>query len=159
NVDAAGNLWLSTNGEGLYKFNPANNTSTRYAHESNDSASIADNYPNGICIYDSAHYYVATSTGFDILNPATGKFQHFKLTQRYVKPDADSPTYPWCKDHNGMLWLATKEGLYQINPLTQTIVSFHHDEHDSFSLNTNLLYCVTEIPDGKLWITTAGFGI
>lgn len=159
NVDAKGNLWLSTHGEGLIKFNPVNNASIKYSHDANDSASLADNYPNGIFIYDSTHYYVAASTGFDILNPVTGKFQHFRLTKPYVKPDSDSPAYPWCKDHNGLLWLATKEGLYRINPRTQEITSFHHDEHDGFSLNTNLLYCIAEAPDGKLWITTADGGL
>lgn len=155
NVDAKGNLWLSTHGEGLIKFNPANNTTIRYAHNANDSASIADNYPNGILIYDSEHFYVATTTGFDVLNPLTGNFQHFKLTKPYVKPDADSPAFPWCKDHKGTVWLATKEGLYQINPRTQQVISFHHDENNPFSLTTDLLHGIAEDPDGKLWITSA----
>lgn len=60
------------------------------------------------------------------------------------------------------LWMATVEGLLNLDPRTNTCREFHHDEKDPTSLPGELLYSVCLDPDDPqryVWVGTRGQGL
>jgi ligand-binding sensor domain-containing protein len=74
-----------------------------------------------------------------------------------------SRPYGMSGDSKGNYWVCDKDnGLYKITPNEKggfTVVNFHHDEKDPYSLSSNAAYQTVEDKNGNIWVATYGGGV
>lgn len=57
-----------------------------------------------------------------------------------------------CEDKKGCLWISTLDGLYRLNPVTEQIKTYQHNDKDKNSLGTNLKPLPFTDSKGRLWV-------
>ena len=60
------------------------------------------------------------------------------------------------QDSAGILWLATVNGLYSLDPATGTIRQYSHNPDDPSSLSNNHVKSSGEDREGRFWVSTIG---
>jgi ligand-binding sensor domain-containing protein len=81
------------------------------------------------------------------------KFEHLSVEQGLSNGLIQSIL----QDHQGFLWIATKEGLNKYDGYN--FATYMHDPNDSTSLSSNNLTSLYEDPAGNLWISTIKGGL
>jgi signal transduction histidine kinase/ligand-binding sensor domain-containing protein len=61
------------------------------------------------------------------------------------------------QDSAGLLWLATVEGLYSLDPKAGTIRQYSHDPNDPASLSNNNVKSSREDSERRFWVATIGY--
>ena len=61
------------------------------------------------------------------------------------------------QDRAGILWLATPNGLYSLEPATGTIRRYSHNPHDPSSLGNDHVKLTGEDKEGRFWVATFGY--
>jgi ligand-binding sensor domain-containing protein len=112
--DKAGNVWMGTNGFGLFMYSRHKRRLYKYVHEKNDTASLPDNKVWKIFEDSRGRIWLGTDKGLVYVNDEAGitdlVFQQFSL------PGADDPNV-WniAEDKAGNLWIGTTgNGVYKI---------------------------------------------
>jgi ligand-binding sensor domain-containing protein/signal transduction histidine kinase len=72
-------------------------------------------------------------------------------TERFVRYPVQL-TKHISQDAAGMLWLATPNGLYELDPATARIRRYSHDPNDPWSLSNNNIESSGEDKDGRFWV-------
>lgn len=101
--DREGNLWFSTQGEGLLRYNPATRRWSSYRYSTRPGA-LPHNHVNCTHIDSGNNMWVATHGGLTRYNPRSNRFE---------KVDIPLPSREVMSivEHQGVLWLGTANGL------------------------------------------------
>ncbi len=142
--DRNGNLWVSIDGEGVYKWSDANHRWTKYTTQNQRITS-----DNVLCIFNSSNGQIWAST------EGKGVCRYNTRTDRFEKVDIPKyqprrVVYQILEDHNGRLWLTSNDGLICYNPPTQESKIFTVANgllENSFNYNSSLLSS-----DGRIYL-------
>lgn len=142
--DRNGNLWVSIDGEGVYKWSDANHRWTKYTTQNQRITS-----DNVLCIFNSSNGQIWAST------EGKGVCRYNTRTDRFEKVDIPKyqprrVVYQILEDHNGRLWLTSNDGLICYNPSTQESKIFTVANgllENSFNYNSSLLSS-----DGRIYL-------
>ena len=155
--DNEGNLWISTLGGGLNKYDLIKNSFSAIYTSKTLKASPLSNDISTIFRAQDGTLWLGYENAFSVFNPETGEFQHF--TQ-------DSENLPFLgvvnrfdQASNGMLWAATQGGLLEINPSSNRVSIHKHDRHDPASIISNDLISVVIDMHGDVWAISRDLGI
>lgn len=108
-----GNLWLTTMGYGVARFNPATGQVKFYTNNPDDDKSISSNSVSSVMEDSSGNLWFSTDRGgICRYNAATDDFSCFSLDQGFP----DDVAYEILEDSNGYLWFGTNCGLVKFNP-------------------------------------------
>lgn len=139
--DADGNIWFSTQGKGLYKYNPQQNTWKNYLH-SDTVGTIVNDQVNCTMIDGAGTMWVGTMNGLCKYNAADDTFEAIHL---------DIPSRNICGiiEDQRILWLTTTKGLVRYTPGEGTQVFTRSDglQSEQFLPNAAL-----KASDGKIYI-------
>ncbi len=149
--EPGGNLWLSTNGNGVFKYNPQ----TKYAklfqfHENNPQMGITNDYTSDLCIDKQNNLWISSSFGLSVLD-----LESEHITQYYHSPE-DSASLSgntiqalYC-DNSGLVWVGTSTGLNvfipKLNSFKRLITTQDYSINDISSIES--------IKPGELWVST-----
>ena len=132
--DGQGNIWVGA-WDGLYIYNPAKGSVTKYIHDPANPRSISDNGIRSICLSKTGGAWIGTLYGglnhFDI---GTGSFT------AYTTDDGlpNNSIYTILEDNNGFLWLGTNAGLCRFNKNDHSVRNYTpRDGLQNFEFNTN----------------------
>jgi signal transduction histidine kinase/ligand-binding sensor domain-containing protein len=180
-VDKNGTLWIGTgfpwdtksNEGGLNRFNPEDETFTRYLHDPDDSTSLINNKVRSIFEDSRGNFWIGTvGDGLHLMDREKGSFKRLtndpsnpvKLSgpwQRGPVPAvSDSSTHisSIFEDDEGRIWItAFPGGLKLFDPFSGTTRHFTKGSKTS-DLSTDFLWQTYQTTDGTLWITTGGDG-
>ena len=140
--DSEGNLWLSTQGEGLWRFD----RKTRKLHnfrseDASDDTALPDNQVNCCHIDEKGKLWVGTFAGLCTYDKKHGRFQRVNL-------DVPSQNILGIIEDNGALWLTTERGIVRYVPnegvqrftLHDGLVSEQFQPNSAFKANDGRIY-------------------
>jgi ligand-binding sensor domain-containing protein/signal transduction histidine kinase len=158
--DHHGNLWVGTEGEGLDRFNRAQDTFTHFRHAPADGSSLGEGRINVIYEDSLGQLWVGTSIGgLNRFNESSGAFTHFQNEPGNPTSLASNTVYTVYEDSQGIFWVGTNNGLDRFDRQAGSFVHFQHEADKPLSLSHNAVYAIQEDPWGSLWLGTYGGGL
>ena len=153
--DSAGDIWIGTAGQGLFRFDRTTETFLPYPYisafppESGGSIVLA--------IQEDRNRDLWVGTRLDGLlrfDRKSGTFSRISLD-----PEAES-VWDLLVDRDGFLWIATQEsGLFRRNLTTGETVNFRFILDNPRSLGSNTVWTVFQDRRGTIWVGTRGGGL
>jgi ligand-binding sensor domain-containing protein/AraC-like DNA-binding protein len=150
-------IWAGSR-NGLYQFNPKENKFVQYPHFPFTSKTIiyskGERIINDLCFAADGKLWIATAgNGISILDIARKKRQ---ILNHQERKDELSSNYikSIFKDHEGVMWIATVNGLNRYNSELGIAEVFRNEEGDPLSLSDNFVTAVGEDQNHNLWIGT-----
>src|SRR5690606_9486540 len=155
--DSLGNLYIGSNGDGLYYYDRKKETYSRFAHDPADPKSLPGNVIVDLAMDKEGHLWIGT-----YLN-GLSRFDGKTFT-RYT-PEADNPhslsdvnVWKIYVDRKDRVWVGTlRGGLNLWNREMGRFVRFPVGG-DAFPLNNQYISSFAEDRDGNLWVG-GGYGI
>ena len=142
--DDQGFMWFATqyglNRYGGYNFK-------LFVHDPENPSSLSGVYISSLFKDRNGALWVGCDQFLDKFNRETETFT------RYPVPFVEHIT----QDAAGMLWLATPNGLFSLDPATGTIRHFSHDPDDPSSLSNNYVKSAAEDKQGRFWVAAMGY--
>ena len=160
--DSSGSLWLGTDGDGLKRYDPAQNGFDYYndaiLHALNVDATDTRLTISAIDDAGSGHLWIATNHGAALLDPAhrTVTFLPEDASGVHGLPDPDVRSL--LVDSGGTLWLGTRGGLVQHDPVADTWRLYRRAGADgsngSGGLSDNRVLALHQDQEGRIWAGT-----
>ncbi len=146
--DADGNLWLATEGKGIFRYNPTTGTWKNYSYSDDSHHSLPNNQVNSLLIDSGGTIWAATMDGLCKYNAEKDRFDSVKL---------DIPNQHICGiiEDQHFLWITTRKGLVRYKPGDGCQMFLKNDglQSEQFMPNAAL-----KASDGKIYIgSTSGF--
>ncbi len=107
--DDEGNLWLSTQGNGLWRYLIKQKKLMAYHHEENNEHSLPDNQVNCTLVDESGRLWIGTLGGLCLYNKKKDYFKRIPL-------DVPSQNIMSIIEDHGALWLSTERGIVKYDP-------------------------------------------
>jgi serine phosphatase RsbU (regulator of sigma subunit)/ligand-binding sensor domain-containing protein len=159
--DRANNLWLTTFGGGLNKFDRASGQFKRYQHDPANANSLSHNTARPICEDPlRGTLWIGTSAGLDEFDTATERFKHHQNDPANPSSLSNDDVWSVYQDKSGTLWVGTYGG--GVNKFSAAREKFAHYKHDPMnpnSLGHNMVMSICEDYNGTLWVGTGGGGL
>ena len=122
--DSNGFIWVATMGNGVYKYNPVNDSICHYANDPKDGASLSSNSVSDITETSLGEIWFATDIGgISRYNVSTDNFTSFSIRDGLP----DDVAYKIIEDKNHLLWFGTNNGLVRFNPANKEVKIFTHN--------------------------------
>jgi two-component system, sensor histidine kinase ChiS len=155
--DNEGFMWFGT-GEGLNRYDGY--SYTRFRFDNYDSTTISDNSINDLFMDRNNNIWISThNEGLDKYDRSTNKFIRYKHNDNNPKSISSNTVFFVTEDIDGMLWIATENGINKFNRKNQTFthynISIKGINEDNLNYTTNLF----EDSKGILWIGTEKAGL
>jgi PAS domain S-box-containing protein len=133
-LDTDGALWVGTWGQGVFRLDPQTVSGgkagyTRYVHDPENPASLADNGVISILRDRSGTLWLGTQAGLDRFDPATHTMTHFQESNGL----ANNTVLCMLEDSQSRLWISTNRGLSRFDPRDQSFRNFY--AHDGLQSN------------------------
>jgi signal transduction histidine kinase/ligand-binding sensor domain-containing protein/DNA-binding response OmpR family regulator len=154
--DSAGDVWMGTDGDGLYKINAINQKIEHFS--TTTTPSIPSNVITALLEDRDKNVWIGTYVD--------GMFRYNRHTRRFDQHHHTSTPHALSHDHisaftqdnDGILWIATDGGgLNSFDPATQHIRHYKSNERTPLEsrLSNNWVYALHIDKDNCIWIGTA----
>jgi len=153
--DSRGDIWIGTDGQGLFRFEKNDEAFIQYRHDPADPASLSGDIV--LAIQEDQNGSLWIGTRLDGLNRFDRETETFSRVP--LDPDAGA-VWDLLVDRRGFLWVGTQEGgLYRRNPTTGEIVNFRFALNNPRSLGSNTVWSIYQDGQGIIWAGTRGGGL
>ncbi|MDU1890350.1 MAG: two-component regulator propeller domain-containing protein [Dysgonomonas sp.] len=151
-IDKNGRIWIGSNGGGVYLYNKEKDNFIQNLGDKNGN-SLKDCSIYAICDYGE-ELLIGIHDGKlmklnkkrNTLTDVNAKNVHYKII-RYISYIDDE------------IWVATSNGLYIINELTNSEIRIQEDPMDSKSLSDNMIHKIYRDKEDGIWLTTNYGGV
>ncbi len=154
-VDANGNLWLGTEGTGLFFTERGKGETRQFKHVRDTPASLSHNNVKCLLPEGNNGLWVGTLKGLNYYDFKTDRFETFHHQPGHSNSLPDDAVYDLAKDSDGALWIGTyRGGLCKFDPHKNTFETLTHDPENSSTLSSNGVTQVFFDSRGNLWVGT-----
>jgi len=149
------NIWLGTrNGIVIYD-KPANKFVPYYTYFKNPELPEFNNVRISMIIQDRySNYWIGTQNGLYKINHKKTTIEEFKKELDPSHQLSANLVYCLLEDTEGLVWIATVNGLDVYNPVTKKIKHFSKQEK---GLSDNFIISLCEDRKGNIWIGTSAY--
>lgn len=157
--DQEGNLWIGTQSNGLYKWNPLTQDLVHFQHQVDNPYSLADNSIRSIVLDREYQIWIGTFAGLNHYRPESQDFETIQSEDFMASGLSNSSIHELFVSKKGALWLGTYNG--GINYLDESFNRFDIYRRQPYPnrLSNNIISSFAEDPIGNLWIGTEGGGL
>ena len=147
-VDAAGNMYLTSQGNGLYVWNRKSGKMTQYLmDDKRPHKTICNNWISEIRLDSRGWLWCATTNGVSCMDTKTGYFDII-----LSRPLLEGKTcYSTLELSDGKIAIATEMGLYLYDAKKRQTIPWPHSE----SISGLRIYSLKKDARGNLWMSTA----
>jgi ligand-binding sensor domain-containing protein/signal transduction histidine kinase/DNA-binding response OmpR family regulator len=158
--DRRGNLWLGTEDDGVFLFDPIQNGFTRFAHSDKNPGSLGNNMIKSLLVDKKGRLWVGCiNGGLNLFDPSKNLFFNYQTEPGNSSSLSQRTVSALWEDHQGNLWIGTHRG--GVNVFSQAMEKFnlYRQESVSSSLSYNDVRAFCEDNGGNIWIGTDGGGL
>lgn len=149
--DRQGALWLSTQGEGLWRYLPDSGQSKAYHYDENNLHSLPDDHVNCALVDAAGILWVGTMGGLCYYDAANDRFERVEI-------DDEPLNVMGIVEQLGSLWLSTEHGLIHYEPKEVNLAVHHFTQEDGLVSEQFLPNSCLKASDGRLYFgSTIGF--
>lgn len=151
-------LWIATEGNGLMRYNPVENTIVCYKYSKNKGC-LNSNLVRSLGLDNQNRLWVGTYNGLNIYSESTDQFQLFTHQDWNKESLSQNSVRAIYRDNQGGMWLGTYYG--GLNYYNKLRNRFSHIYHVPFknSISDNKIGGIIEGEKHSLWIGTSGGGL
>jgi ligand-binding sensor domain-containing protein len=150
--DRLGDLWVGTNGSGVYRLNRATGTVLHITHDPGNPHSLTGN--SVWCIFESREgelWFGTFDGGVGKYDRQTERFTSYRSAERDTTSLSANTVYSVTQDSAGYLWVGTfAHGLNRLDPRTGEIRRFTVRD----GLPNNFVKVALPDAKGNLWVST-----
>lgn len=149
-IDRHGNLWFSSWGGGVFKFNPKDRTFESFSYYKGNSAGLNDQTTTSILLDRQGQVWIGyLSRGVSRLDPKSGLFTHYMYDPSDPKTlGSNYSIWNSFEDSQGRIWFGTTGGLSRWDKDEKRFSRFHKEN----GLPSNFVRGIAEDKNGDLWI-------
>lgn len=141
-------LWVGTLGGGIYLYDRINDIFKPLVN--NGAVNLPTEFVNKITQLSNGNMFIATSNGIIFYNLDEQRYKYHPLDNRTEPYLVGSKTVnDVLEDSRGLLWAATREGLYVFDPNTDFIKCFTEED----GLAQDIINCIEEDESRKIWVS------
>lgn len=155
---ASNQLWIATEGDGLYRYDRKTNELFGY-HQEDKEGGLNSNYVRSLAFDSENRLWVGTYSGLHIYDETGQRFYSINDSLNQEGALSQNSVRSIFQDSQGGMWLGTYwGGLNYYHPLCNR---FQHIRHRTFcnSLSDNVVNCIVEDQAHNLWIGTSDGGL
>lgn len=156
-VDAAGELWLGTYGNGLTRY--AKQQFSHYRHDPNDVNSLSGDIVWMVREDRSGHLWVGTDSGLNLMDPARESFVQIDPVSAKTDRLKQTTVYSFLEPALGDCWFGSQTGLYRYQGPDQDVQEFLHQVENPDSLSSSNIWSLAKGDKGRLWVGTGTAGL
>ncbi|HEY4061734.1 MAG TPA: two-component regulator propeller domain-containing protein [Puia sp.] len=160
--DRQGNLWLGTEDDGLYLYDPLQKTFTRFGHSDKDPSSLGNNMIKCMLVDHKGRLWAGgINGGLNLFNAPKSSFFRYEYEPGNTASLSQRTISALFEDHQGNLWVGTHRGGINIySPGTEKFKLYRQDPSPtSLSYNDVKTFCEDNSGNGNIWIGTDGGGL
>ena len=153
--DHRGNLWLATEGNGIYRFDKVHRRwATRLRHDPYNPASLSTNVVAELLIDPEGVIWVNTDpTGLDQLTPDAYGVRHYDVNPLQTPSLSAHTIWGVMEDRHTNVWIGTYlGGIDVLDPKTERIVSHYETTRKQGSLPFNSIQNLYSDTKGRIWV-------
>lgn len=151
--DSKGDLWISVQSKGVFRYNPKSNKVYNYSKSGNNKKNLPDNYVTCITEDNDNNVWIGTRKGLWVYNRKKDKMKRFwhrkSLPSNYI--------HSILFDKKGYLWVANQNTLSRVNTKTLEVKTYHQ-EYNLNNCKFNMNSCL-KLWNGELLFGTENKGI
>lgn len=158
--DRQGNLWLGTEDDGLYLYDPLQKTVTRFGHSDKAPSSLGNNMIKCMLVDQKGRLWAGgINGGLNLFNAPKSSFFRYEYEPGNNASLSQRTVSALFEDRQGNLWVGTHRGGINIySPGTEKFKLYRQDPSpNSLSYNDVKTFC--EDNKGNIWIGTDGGGL
>ncbi len=157
-MDAAGDLWLATDGGGLVLHRRNQQSFSTFRHDPDSADSIPDNHLRRVLVDPAGAVWAGSMRhGLSRLDTNTGTIRNYRHDPNKPESLSDDRIYALWRDADGTLWIGTGAGLDRLTPADGKIARFSIGDADTGA--DNRVLAIRRDHHGTLWIGTARHGL
>lgn len=147
--DNDGNLWFSTQGEGLLRYDPEKKEWKTYRHDSAMQGSLPGDFVNCTFVDSRGVLWVGTTRGLCTYDASSDSFQP-------VLSETSVMDVCGIVEDSQVFWITTAKGLVRYDPKVRSIAVF--TTSDGLRSNQFIQNSILKASDGRIYVgTTNGF--
>lgn len=150
--DGAGQLWVGTMGGGLYFFDRSHDRFQPYKQLSEYKAD-AERYIKAIYGDKNGQLWIGSLAGLCIIDPKTKREVFYKPGEHKPGQLQQGIILAIFRDSQQRMWVGTGGGLYLYNDVSDSFISFRHENNNPSSIPNDGINAIAECQH-KLWIGT-----
>ena len=141
-------MLVGTLGGGIYAYNQKDDTF--FSLPNKGALSPANKSIYKICKLSNGNMFIGTSDGIIFYNVDEQRYKYHPIDNRTEPyPIESKNVYDVFEDSRGLLWAATREGLYVFDPETDFFKLFSDED----GLPQDIMNCIEEDDSHKIWIS------
>ncbi len=166
-IDSKQNVWISTWGDMLYRFNERTKTVSKYSLPAIKLIEQKGNYPgttplvNCMLEDDNGTIWAGTEhAGLLRYNPIKNNFDFCTVSETNNESILyDYKIFNLFQDKEQNIWIGTDRGISIFNPYRQYFNAIRHEKNNPSSINKNEIISFIQVPAGDIFTGTWGGGI
>jgi len=153
--DSRGILWVASDQGGLCRYNRETDDFTNYQAGPEAASGLRNGRVFGLAESPDGDLWLATLGGVHLYDRDTDTFHRIQADSTGSETLADELRTVHVGPE-GYVWLATwSHALQRLDPRTGRLVTFRNDPADPTSLSSNVVICLTNDQEGRLWLGTS----
>lgn len=158
-ADANHKIWIGTQNNGAYCFDPHSGSLTHYQSNKANSQGLINNNIRRIFLDKNQNLWIGTQEGISIINPLTGNIQNIAHNSANKNSLSQNSVHSIFQDNNGSVWVGTYFGGANLCYAYNTPFSTLQNDDKTNSISNNVVSSIEEDRMGNVWIATEGGGL
>ena len=153
--DSDGDLWIGSDGDGLYQISNINNKISHYTNKQAKFQTISSNAILSLYEDSKKNIWIGSyNSAITVYNKHTNKWKQYYFKCNKLNCKGLHDTRSFFEDSYHRLWIGTNgHGLFRFDELTQKFISYNSNNSN---LTSDYILQVYETRNNQLWIGTYG---